>query len=133
MVIFCQMTTKIGALIRRRLEERNMSQTDLADKVGMTSSQISRIISGERGTTIENLIAIADCLIIDRDMILRAAANLPSENGLDPWAEEMDYKISQIKNPARRRMAERLIDGLLEDEETEQVPKRKPKTKPATS
>jgi transcriptional regulator with XRE-family HTH domain len=115
MITFMDMNAKLGELIRNRLIEINMSQTELADGVGMTSSQISRIISGERGTTIENLMAIADTLVIDRELILRVAANLQTKNEQEEWVEKMNHKM-QLLPPAARKMAEKLLDALLAEE-----------------
>jgi len=64
------MNLKIGELIRERLKAKNINQVQLADMVDLTPPQISRIISGERGTSLENLIAIADALQIERGHFL---------------------------------------------------------------
>lgn len=106
------MNIKLGELIRKRLTDINMSQTELAEKIGMTSSQISRIISGERGTTIDNLMSLADVLVVDRELILRVAANLQTKNEEEEWTENMNHKL-KLLTPATRPIAEKLLDALL--------------------
>lgn len=120
------MNTRTRDLIKKRMSEMNISQVDLADRVSMTSSQVSRIISGERGTTLDNLIAIADVLQIERGYFLRVAAGLNPESGKDPWIEAMSHKLNLIP-PGLRTVAGKLIDSFVEQEEAEQKPRTRAK------
>lgn len=108
------LSMNVGELIKSALNKKSLSQSELADRVNMTPAQISRIISGERGTSIENLISIADALTINRDLILRAAAGLSTEKKKDEWIEEMNYKISLIP-PSARKMAEKLLETFIDE------------------
>ena len=120
------MNSKLGELIRERLKAKNISQVQLADSVNLTAPQISRIISGERGTSMDNLIAIADALQIERGHFLRVAANsLPSPDR-DEWVEEMSHKLSLL-SPRVREIAGKIIDAMAD---AEPEPNNKPKTKP---
>jgi len=124
MVILFQMT--IGRLIKDTLEKKGISQVALADKIGLTAAQVSRIISGERNTSIDTLLLIADALQINRDVIIKVAANLPPEPDSDPWVEMMDYKLRSLP-PGARGIAERLINSVAEQEEANRKGKLKPK------
>jgi transcriptional regulator with XRE-family HTH domain len=128
MVIFIAMNNRMRELIKKRMGEKNISQVDLADRLSMTSSQISRILSGDRGTTLENLIALADVLQIDRSLFLRVAAGLNPEPDKDPWVESNSHKLKLIP-PNLRPYADKFIDSMIEDEQP--VLKSKTKIKPA--
>lgn len=116
MVILCLMNT--GQLIRDALAKRKMSQVDLAQKINVTPAQVSRIISGERGASIDTLLLIADALGIERDLLLKVVSGLPINKGVnetDQWVEEMNHKIT-LFTPGMRPMAEKLLNALLEED-----------------
>lgn len=121
------MNSKTRDLIKKRLKELRMSQVDFADRLSMTSSQISRIISGDRGTTLENLIAIADVLQIEHTYFLLVAAGKNPDPNTDEWVEEQDHKLRMI-SLKNRDIAGKLIDTLVQGEESEIKPKPKAKT-----
>jgi transcriptional regulator with XRE-family HTH domain len=52
----------VGENIKRLRETKNMTQESLAQKLGVTSSNISQIESGERGLSIDKAVLIADAL-----------------------------------------------------------------------
>ena len=126
MVILLEM--KLKDLVKAALIKKDMNQSDLADRINVTPAQISRIISGERGTTIETLVRIADVLGIRHEDILKAAAGLPSpdEQSTDEWVEAMNYKIKLLPK-SLRPIAERMFDALYDDssEKIEPAPKSK--------
>ena len=89
----------IGKLIKTALNTKKMSQVDLAQRINVTPAQISRIISGERGTSIETLILIADALGIQRDFILKVASGLNTDEQSegDDLVEILNQKINMLK------------------------------------
>ena len=116
----------VGELIKNSLVKKRISQIELSERIGISTSQLSRIIKDERGTSIENLVAIADYLGISRDLMLRTAAGLPTfENVDDQWVEEMNYKIRLLPK-ALRPIAERMLNALF-SEGAEPAPEPKPK------
>lgn len=53
----------VGKQIRNTRQNKNLSQRDLASKIGyLSQSQISKIESGYRKTTVQDLIEIANAL-----------------------------------------------------------------------
>lgn len=99
MVTLFQMT--IGELIKEYLDKRKINQTQLAKRAKITPAQISRIINGDRGASIDTLVSIADALGIKRDVMLRVVAGLPPDDedasfNADEWVEEMNYKLNLI-------------------------------------
>ena len=126
MVILIPM--KLKALVKAALIKKRMNQTDLADRINVTPAQISRIMSGERGTSIEMLVKIADALSIRHEDIFKAAAGLPTpEVTSDEWVEDMNIKLNNIKDPKARTIAEKLLDSLSSEAEPHTAPQVQPK------
>jgi transcriptional regulator with XRE-family HTH domain len=124
MVTLITMNNRTRELIKKRMGDMNMSQVNLASRLTMTSSQVSRIISGDRGTTLENLLAIADVLQIERSYFLRVASGLNPEPDEDPWVEEQTHMLKLIP-PDMRGVAGRFIDSIAAGEDAKQK-SRKP-------
>lgn len=59
-----------GKRLTMLLEEKNMTQSELAEKAHTTNATISRYITGEREPKVENVIAIANCLDTSVDYLL---------------------------------------------------------------
>lgn len=129
MVTLIAMNTRLRELIKTRMIDLNISQIELAERLSVASSHVSRIISGDRGTTLENLIAIADILKIERTYFLRVASGLNTEAGKDQWVEEMSHKLNLIP-PGLRTVAGKFIDSMVQGEEAEEKP-TKSRVKPA--
>ena len=60
----------IGARIKQLLEKNSMTQRDLANKIGITETSISRYISGERMPKANIVVYMADVLNTTTDYIL---------------------------------------------------------------
>ena len=115
----------VGELIKNALSTKRISQIELSERTNISTSQISRIVKGDRGTSIENLVAIADVLGIKRDLMLRTAAGLPNpEISNDEWLEDMNDKMKLIPKGSRS-IAEKVLDALIVE------PAPAPKTKKA--
>lgn len=107
----------VGELIKEALISKRISQIELSDRTGISTSQISRIVKGDRGTSIENLVAIADVLGIKRDLMLRTAAGLPTPDiRNDEWVDDMNDKIKLIPKGSRS-IAEKMLDALIVEPE----------------
>ena len=61
---------EIGARIENLIEAKNMSQLDLAKKIGMDKSVLNRIISGDRPARGGELRLLAEILEISVDYLL---------------------------------------------------------------
>ena len=64
------MSNKLGQNISQLLKERKMSQKQLAERICITESSLSRYISGEREPNMENLENIATALETTVDFLL---------------------------------------------------------------
>jgi transcriptional regulator with XRE-family HTH domain len=119
------MNQKLRDLIKKRMKELGINQEVLADRLSMTPSQVSRIISGARGTTLENLLSIADLLHVDRGYFLNVAAGVNPDPGKDDWIEETSNKIKLVP-PSFRGLVNGAIDLAIRGEENNGLAKPRP-------
>lgn len=108
---------KLVEVIKSCLEEQGLNQAELAEKSGLSPSQVSRILKMESTPSQEAIVSISRALKLPADVLFRAAGLLP-QSSIDPWAEKMIYRISQLSG-SRRNLAEKLIDSLLVEEEND--------------
>jgi len=105
----------------QELNSRNMSQSDLARASGVTTAQISRIISGQRKPGPEVLNSISRALKLSRETVFRAAGLLPAVDELDAMIEEI---IETTRHMSREEQREVLTyiryRKSLEKKQTEQ-------------
>lgn len=66
------MNTSVGSRIKVLREERNMTQGDLAELVGVHQSKISHCETGARGISLEFASKIASALGVKVDALLSA-------------------------------------------------------------
>jgi transcriptional regulator with XRE-family HTH domain len=81
--------SEIGRRIKRRLDELDMEQQDLARKVGVSNAFISRLCAGQSGLKLENIQRVARGLDMDFFNLIRCSLN----------EEEMEAAITQEVRP----------------------------------
>jgi len=64
---------KIGERIRYARRERDMTQGELAEKIGVSVSFIGHVERGTRAASTETLVAISDALDTSLDVILKGS------------------------------------------------------------
>jgi transcriptional regulator with XRE-family HTH domain len=76
----CQMAThrEFSNWLIEQLDKREWTQADLSKRSGVTTSQISRILSGTRGIGIDACRAIARAFHIPEERVFRKAGFLPN-------------------------------------------------------
>jgi transcriptional regulator with XRE-family HTH domain len=99
--------------LQHQLDLREWSQADLSRKSGVSTGQIARLMTGERGIGEQSVIAIAKALKIPPVHVLEAAGILPANKDSDPWVEKMNVTLNNIKDPASRALAERVLESLI--------------------
>jgi transcriptional regulator with XRE-family HTH domain len=123
------MDKKFQTWLMQQLQERDWSQADLSRKSNLTRQAIANYMAG-RIPDEKSLRQIARAFKLPPITVFRAAGILPAEPDADEWVEEMSDKITQIKDPTRREMAKKLLDTLVEDEQSGQNQRQeKSKTK----
>lgn len=60
-----------GALVRAARERKGLSQKELADRIGVVPSMISKLEAGAKGPSIDGIIALASILDIDLNQLRR--------------------------------------------------------------
>jgi len=73
---------KFGLWLLEELDQRNMSQADLARACDITPSQISHIVSGERNAGKKSLTKFAQAFKLPLDYVFEKAGFLPSNSDL---------------------------------------------------
>lgn len=101
--------SKVGDFIKKRRLDKGWSKRALAEKAGISHSEVHRIESGEREhPSVTMILAIADALSISREEILRVAGY--TENNSDiPLIEKV---FPDLKTPEQQQTAQKVIDGL---------------------
>ena len=71
----------LGELIRKRRKELGLTQTELANLVGVTASIISRLENGEnKGTNIVNIKKLAEALCMSPNELAFTIENQKEDN-----------------------------------------------------
>ena len=104
-----------GMWLLKELDNRGMSQSELARNAGLSRGTLSNLISGTRGRGPDSIEAIARALKLPPEHVFRMAGLLPKKADADEWVEEMEHKISLL-TPDKRPMAEKLLNALLEED-----------------
>lgn len=87
------MNIDFGGWLKSKLEEKNITQSELANMIGVHPPQISRIISGDRSTRTDTLIAIAHALKLSPITIFRKAGLLPTPANGDESIRFADWQF----------------------------------------
>ena len=101
--------SKIGEVIKERRLAKGWSKRTLAEKAGVSHSEVHRIENGERqNPSTPMLMAITDALGIPRDDALILAGYKTGDNDI-PMIERV---FPDLKTPKQRETAQKIVDGL---------------------
>lgn len=109
--------------LRSEIEKRGWSQIDLSRKTSISSTQIARILSGERGMGIETLVAIAQALGYSPITLIRKAGLLP-EGGENASFEDWQFLLNQLPADEQeevRKIVEMKIERRQKEEQAERA------------
>lgn len=115
--------------LRRELEIREWSQVDLSRKTGISTAQITRIISGERGFGVEALASISNALEVSPITILRKAGLLPPGPDDKINLEDWKFMLEQMTDEERNeiwRIGQMKIEMRQEKEQAARAKSFKP-------
>lgn len=97
-------TITFAEWLAHELAEREMSQVDLANKSGVTTAQISRILSNQRGAESKTIVAIAKALDIPAVQVFREIGILPPDPNIDKTMETMLHEIAKLPKDDQREV-----------------------------
>lgn len=125
-----QIRAEFLQMIKARMKEENLGIRELARRIGVSHPTITDIVTYGNMPSFDTCNKLSKWLNISEEAGLRKSGLLPLKPETDEWVEEMNDKIVQIKNPTRREMAKKVLDTLVEDEQSGQNQRQdKPKTK----
>lgn len=126
------MKTSFGTWLKAAIKEKGISQVELARLIGVQPPQVSHIISGDRGTTPENIVAIARALQLPAEEVFRVAGLLPQNPKTDADDERANHLIQSLKKPSSKQRALDYLQLLIEQEEREERENAAKKNHPVT-
>lgn len=90
--------THPGELIRDELEARNLTQTKLAESIGVSPSLLNEIIKGKRGVNTEMALLIEAALNVPADLLLA----LQNDYNMQVAKSDVSFmkRLSSIRNIA---------------------------------
>lgn len=125
-----QIRTEFLQMIKARMKEENLGIRELARRIGVSHPTITDIVTYGNMPSFDTCNKLSKWLNISEEAGLRKSGLLPLKPETDEWVEEMNDKIVQIKDPTRREMAKKVLDTLVEDEQSGKNQRQeKPKTK----
>jgi transcriptional regulator with XRE-family HTH domain len=125
-----QVRAEFLQMIKARMKEENLGIRELARRIGVSHPTITDIVTYGNMPSFDTCNKLSKWLNISEEAGLRKSGLLPLKPETDEWVEEMNNKITQIKDPTRREMAKKVLDTLVEDEQSGQNQRQeKSKTK----
>ena len=107
------------------LDKRGWSRSEAARRGGLSASMFDKVINGYSKPGVKFIEGIARAFKMSSAEVMMHVNN----NGTDdPWVQEMDLKLQQLP-PHLRNVASRMLDSLIESEESQKQTKAKPKHK----
>ncbi len=99
----------IGEFIKERRLAKELSKRALAEKAGISHSEVHRIENGERvNPSVPVLNALAEALGVPKDDILRLAG-YKADDGDIPLIEKV---FPDLKTEKQQQTAQKIVDGL---------------------
>lgn len=101
--------------IQDLLREKNMSQAELAEKIGLSESALSRYLSGQTDKlSADNIVSIARVFDVTTDFLL-CLTDIPFTTNFD--IEKLGLTVDAAKNLLERKVNPNVISTLLEMQE----------------
>jgi len=119
----------IGIRIKEKRKENNLSQKDLAEKVGIDNSQFSKIESGKLLPTISQLVEICSILNESMDWIVLGKKSSPDQMDIvdmqtkhieiqEKYIKSLERELEDLKNNLRFNEALKKEIEILKKEKT---------------
>jgi transcriptional regulator with XRE-family HTH domain len=89
----------MGMQIRHYRRQRGMSQTQLADALGLSAAHVGHIERASRRASLETVVAICEQLNVSMDVLIFPQHN-PANAAAQPSAELLLEKLSEVQQLA---------------------------------
>ncbi len=96
----------VGEFVKRRRTELNLTQAELAEKINSDACYISRIETGARKPTIDNLAALSNALNVSSDYLLGLSSNIVLHEHVSDMEKTLRALIDEDKEAAIRHFYE---------------------------
>lgn len=103
----------LGDRIKLRRKELAMSQSDLADKIGISYAQIGRYETKDAQPPAKTLTVIADVLGVSPDFLLYGASEEKAKNRLTDPELINQFKAIEGMDEEDRHVVKKLIDAFI--------------------
>ena len=103
-------TNKIGNRIQKTRQVKGITQSELAQKLGMTPKYISNIECGGKNPTLETFVAIANALEVDANSLLVDVLNTSDEIKCSALGEKL-----RSFPPEKRGKLLRILELIAEE------------------
>ena len=103
----------LGDRIKLKRKELSMSQTELADKVGISYAQIGRYETKDTQPPTKTLTAIADVLSISPDYLIYGSADEKAKTKLSDPELINQFKAIEQMDADDRNVVKKLIDAFI--------------------
>ncbi len=118
--------------LREELRNRDWSQSDLSRRSGVSTAQITRVLSGERGIGEATCKSLARALHLPPEEVFRKAGLLPPKPVADEIMEQAEHIINGYKFPETKARALAYLEFLRVEEEKAEY-RAKSARRPASS
>jgi len=111
----------LGDRIKIRRKELGMSQSDLADKVGISYAQIGRYETKDAQPPAKTLTVIADTLTVSPDFLLYGSTDEKAQNQLSDPELINQFKAIEAMDDEDRIVVKKLIDAFITKKEIQKL------------
>ena len=109
---------QVGANIQKKLNEKGMTQQNLADKLGVSKQVMSKIIKGYKAINVNELSKIATILGTTTDFLLLVKSDTKAPDCLAFMGSINDEGTKNTVNKIRTAIDEiHMLEELLDEEE----------------
>lgn len=92
----------VGEFVKRRRIELNLTQAELAEKINSDTCYISRVETGTRKPTVDNLAALANALQVSSDYLLGLNSNIVLHEHISDMEKVLQSLVEEDKEAAIR-------------------------------
>lgn len=111
----------LGDRIKLKRKELNMSQSELADKVGISYAQIGRYETKDVQPPAKTLTAIADTLGVSPDFLIYGNSDEKAKNKLSDPELINQFKAIEDMDEDDRMVVKKLIDAFITKKQVQKL------------